>query len=60
MYTLRIAICHLKSVSANPPVEITKSVTKWFTKDGVLAEGIFWDDVESLLDDYEKGSRKSK
>ncbi|KAH8967079.1 hypothetical protein BDL97_03G059900 [Sphagnum fallax] len=60
MYTLRIASCDPKSVSANPPVEITKSVTKWFTKDGVLAEGIFWDDVESLLDDYEKGSRKSK
>jgi hypothetical protein len=31
-----------------------------FTKDGVLAEGIFWDDVESLLEDHEKGSRKSK
>lgn len=31
-----------------------------FTKDGVLAEGIFWDDVESLLDEYENESRKSK
>jgi signal peptidase complex subunit 2 len=29
MYTLRIASCDPKSVSANPPVEITKSVTKW-------------------------------
>ena len=24
-----------------------------FAKDGVLAEDIFWDDVETLLDDYE-------
>ena len=31
-----------------------------FTKDGVLAEGIFWDDVENLLDDYESEPRKSK
>jgi len=60
MYTLRIASADPLSKAAHPPVELTKSVTKWFTKDGVLAEGIFWDDVENLLDDYESEPRKSK
>ncbi|KAG0599894.1 hypothetical protein M758_12G185500 [Ceratodon purpureus] len=60
MYTLQIASADPEHIAAHPPVELTKSVTKWFTKDGVLAEGIFWDDVESLIDDYENESRKSK
>lgn len=30
-----------------------------FTKDGVLAEGLFWKDVERLIDDY-NGERKNK
>ncbi|RWW14395.1 hypothetical protein GW17_00021842 [Ensete ventricosum] len=30
-----------------------------FTKDGVLVEGLFWKDVEKLIDDY-NGDRKSK
>lgn len=60
MYTLRIESADSQHILALPPVELTKSVTKWFTKDGVLAEDIFWDDVESLLDTYENESRKSK
>ncbi|XP_020083416.1 probable signal peptidase complex subunit 2 isoform X2 [Ananas comosus] len=51
-YTLTIASADPKSISANKPVQFTKSVTKWFTKDGVLAEGLFWKDVERLIDDY--------
>jgi signal peptidase complex subunit 2 len=30
-----------------------------FTKDGVLVEGLFWKDVERLVDDY-NNERKSK
>nr|XP_009410061.1 PREDICTED: probable signal peptidase complex subunit 2 [Musa acuminata subsp. malaccensis] len=59
MYTLTIASADPKSISANKPVVLTKSVTKWFTKDGVLVEGLFWKDVEKLIDDY-NGDRKSK
>uniref|UniRef100_A0A7N0R8E0 Signal peptidase complex subunit 2 n=1 Tax=Kalanchoe fedtschenkoi TaxID=63787 RepID=A0A7N0R8E0_KALFE len=50
LYTLTIASADPESISANKPVEFTKSVTKWFTKDGVLVEGLFWKDVEGLLD----------
>ncbi|GMN41350.1 hypothetical protein TIFTF001_010570 [Ficus carica] len=60
MYTLTIASADPKSISANPPVELTKSVTKWFTKDGVLVEGIFWKDVEALIDEYSKEPKKGK
>ncbi|XP_008784307.2 probable signal peptidase complex subunit 2 [Phoenix dactylifera] len=59
MYTLTIASADPKSISANKPVHLTKSVTKWFTKDGVLVEGSFWKDVERLIDDY-NGERKNK
>ncbi|XP_076906892.1 signal peptidase complex subunit 2-like [Bidens hawaiensis] len=59
MYTLTIASADPKSISAKPTVEFTKSVTKWFTKDGVLVEGLFWKDVEALISDY-KDSKKSK
>ncbi|KAJ0678393.1 putative signal peptidase I [Helianthus annuus] len=52
MYTLTIASADPKSISAKPTVEFTKSVTKWFAKDGVLVEGLFWKDVESLINDY--------
>nr|GME04922.1 probable signal peptidase complex subunit 2 [Ipomoea batatas] len=41
MYTLMIASADPQSISAKPPVEFTKTVTQWFTKDGVLAEGLF-------------------
>ncbi|KAK9742177.1 hypothetical protein RND81_03G153200 [Saponaria officinalis] len=54
MYTLTIESADPKSISANKPVEVTKSVTKWFTKDGVLVEGLFWKDVEGLIDNYNK------
>ncbi|XP_041993833.1 probable signal peptidase complex subunit 2 [Salvia splendens] len=60
MYTLTIASADPKSISAKPSVEFTKSVTKWFTKDGVLVEGFFWKDVEGLINDYAKESKKSK
>ncbi|EHA8592245.1 putative signal peptidase complex subunit 2 [Cocos nucifera] len=59
MYTLTIASADPKSISANKPVHLTKSVTKWFAKDGVLVEGLFWKDVERLIDDY-NGERKNK
>ncbi|XP_074581096.1 signal peptidase complex subunit 2-like [Curcuma longa] len=59
IYTLTIASADPKSISANKPVVLTKSVTKWFTKDGVLVEGLFWKDVAKLIDDY-NGDRKSK
>ncbi|KAH0469672.1 hypothetical protein IEQ34_001230 [Dendrobium chrysotoxum] len=59
MYTLTIASADPKSISANKPVQLIKSVTKWFTKDGILVEGLFWRDVERLMDDY-NGERKNK
>ncbi|KAL9266839.1 Signal peptidase complex subunit 2-like protein [Drosera capensis] len=59
MYTLSIASAEPKSISAKKPVEFTKSITKWFTKDGVLVEGLFWKDVEGLIDDYNK-EKKTK
>ncbi|XP_042013628.1 probable signal peptidase complex subunit 2 [Salvia splendens] len=60
MYTLTIASADPQSITAKPSVEFTKSVAKWFTKDGVLVEGFFWKDVEGLLNDYNKESKKSK
>ncbi|XP_076942839.1 signal peptidase complex subunit 2-like [Bidens hawaiensis] len=57
-YTLTIASADPKSISAKPTVEFTKSVTKWFTKDGVLVEGLLWKDVEGLINDY--ANKKSK
>ncbi|CAH1438721.1 unnamed protein product [Lactuca virosa] len=60
MYTLTIASADPKSISANPTVEFTKSVTKWFTKDGVLVEGLFWKDVEGLVNQYAKEHKKNE
>lgn len=60
MYTLMIASADPQSISAKPPVEFTKTVTQWFTKDGVLAEGLFWKDVEALIGDYDKENKKGK
>lgn len=31
-----------------------------FTSDGVLVEGLFWKDVNKLIDDYTGDSRKNK
>ncbi|KAL8158604.1 hypothetical protein V2J09_000141 [Rumex salicifolius] len=59
-YTLTIASADPKSISANKPVELTRSVTKWFTEEGVLVEGLFWKDVEGLIDDYTKEPKKAK
>ncbi|XP_049391997.1 signal peptidase complex subunit 2 isoform X1 [Solanum stenotomum] len=60
MYTLTVESADPKSISARPKVEFTKSVTKWFAKDGVLVEGLFWKDVEALVNDYAKEHKKSK
>ncbi|KAK3017248.1 hypothetical protein RJ639_005536 [Escallonia herrerae] len=59
MYTLSIASADPQSISAKPKVEFTKSVTK-FTKEGVLVEGLFWKDVDGLINDYSKEPKKSK
>ncbi|KAJ7557532.1 hypothetical protein O6H91_05G130800 [Diphasiastrum complanatum] len=60
LYTLQIASSDPQSIAAHSSVELTKSVTKWFTKDGAFAEGIFWDDVQKLLDEFESEPRKTK
>ncbi|XP_059458858.1 signal peptidase complex subunit 2 [Corylus avellana] len=60
MYTLTIASADPKSISANEPVHLTKSVTQWFTKDGVLVEGLLWKDVEGLIDQYAREPKKNK
>ncbi|KAK8671868.1 hypothetical protein V6N13_038451 [Hibiscus sabdariffa] len=60
LYTLTIASADPKSISAGKPVELTKSVTQWFTKDGVLVEGLFWKDVEALINDYTAEPKKKK
>ncbi|KAG8644955.1 probable signal peptidase complex subunit 2 [Manihot esculenta] len=59
-YTLSIASADPKSISAGKPVQFTKSVTQWFTKDGVLVEGLFWKDVEALINDYAGEPKKNK
>ncbi|XP_010244948.1 PREDICTED: probable signal peptidase complex subunit 2 [Nelumbo nucifera] len=58
MYTLTIASADPKSISANKPVHFTKSVTQWFTKDGILVEGLFCKDVDALINQYTGESRK--
>ncbi|KAK6933051.1 Signal peptidase complex subunit 2 [Dillenia turbinata] len=60
MYTLTIASADPQSISAKETVRFTKSVTKWFTKDGILVEGLFWKDVDGLINDYAKEPKKSK
>ncbi|OIW16177.1 hypothetical protein TanjilG_18892 [Lupinus angustifolius] len=60
LYTLTIASADPKSISANEPVHFTKSITGWFTNDGVLVEGLFWKDVEGLIVQYTKEPKKSK
>ncbi|CAH8390633.1 unnamed protein product [Eruca vesicaria subsp. sativa] len=59
-YTLTIDSADPKSISAGKSVQLTKSVTQWFTKDGVLVEGLFWKDVEALIKDYAKEEPKKK
>ncbi|KAH7548199.1 hypothetical protein JRO89_XS14G0082400 [Xanthoceras sorbifolium] len=60
LYTLTIASADPKSISAGKPVEFTKSVTQWFTKDGILVEGLFWKDVLALIDEYAQEPKKKK
>ncbi|CAA7394416.1 unnamed protein product [Spirodela intermedia] len=59
MLTLTVASADPKSVASNKPVQLTKSVTEWFTKEGILVEGLFSKDVERLIDDY-AADRKRK
>uniref|UniRef100_A0A2P2KTJ6 Signal peptidase complex subunit 2 n=1 Tax=Rhizophora mucronata TaxID=61149 RepID=A0A2P2KTJ6_RHIMU len=59
-YTLIIASADPKSISAGKTVQMTKSVTQWFTKDGVLVEGLLWRDVEALMSDYAGEPKKNK
>ncbi|KAF5190526.1 Microsomal signal peptidase subunit (SPC25) [Thalictrum thalictroides] len=59
-YTLSITSADPKSISAKEEVEFSKSVTRWFTKDGILVEGLFWKDVEGLINKYTGESRKNK
>ncbi|OMO76139.1 Signal peptidase complex subunit 2 [Corchorus olitorius] len=60
LYTLTIASADPNSISAGKPVEFTKSVTQWFTKEGVLVEGLFWKDVGALIDEYAAEPKKKK
>lgn len=60
LYTLTIASADPKSISANKTVEFTKSVTKWFTKEGVLVEGLLWKEVDGLINNYAREPKKSK
>ncbi|XP_068644321.1 signal peptidase complex subunit 2-like [Aristolochia californica] len=60
MYTLAVASADPKSISANKPAHLSKSVTKWFTREGVLVEGLFWKDVDKLIDEYCGDTRKNK
>ncbi|XP_078437134.1 microsomal signal peptidase 25 kDa subunit (SPC25) [Wolffia australiana] len=57
LFTLTIASADPNSISANKPVQLTKSVTTWFTKDGLLVEGLLWRDVEKLVNDYAAESK---
>ncbi|CAE6040029.1 unnamed protein product [Arabidopsis arenosa] len=59
-YTLTIDSADPKSISAGKSVELTKSVTQWFTKEGVLVEGLFWKDVEALIKNYAEEEPKKK
>ncbi|CAN8246312.1 unnamed protein product [Cochlearia groenlandica] len=59
-YTLTIDSADPKSISAEKSVHFTKSVTQWFTKDGVLVEGLFWKDVEALIKGYTVGAGEPK
>ncbi|XP_024519463.1 probable signal peptidase complex subunit 2 [Selaginella moellendorffii] len=57
-YTLRIASADPGHISAHSPVEFTKSVTKWFSSEGVFAEALFWEDVRKLVEDYDKDRKE--
>ncbi|KAM1020162.1 hypothetical protein ACFX2C_041575 [Malus domestica] len=59
MYSLVIASSDPKSISANQPAQFTKNVTR-FTKDGVLVGGLFWKDVEALINEYQREPKKRK
>eukprot|EP00245_Coleochaete_scutata_P007553 TRINITY_DN23000_c0_g1_i1.p1 TRINITY_DN23000_c0_g1~~TRINITY_DN23000_c0_g1_i1.p1 ORF type:complete len:205 (-),score=45.24 TRINITY_DN23000_c0_g1_i1:346-960(-) len=60
LYTLTIASRNPNSKAAKDPVELTKSVTKWYTSEGILVENLFWGDVQKLLETYEKSEVRKK
>ncbi|KAF8394939.1 hypothetical protein HHK36_018878 [Tetracentron sinense] len=58
LYTLSIASADPISIAAKKPVQFTKSTQ--FTIDGILVEGLFWKDVDGLIDNYTEEPRKKK
>ncbi|KAI3994477.1 hypothetical protein MKX01_012734 [Papaver californicum] len=60
MYTLSVSSADPKSVSAKKPVELTKSVTQWFTREGHLVERRLRKDVEGLINKYSGEPKKKK
>ncbi|XP_043720896.1 probable signal peptidase complex subunit 2 [Telopea speciosissima] len=60
MYMLSVASADQKSISAKKPVQLTKSITQWFTKDGIFVEGLFWKDVDGLITDYTRVQAQGK
>eukprot|EP00475_Leptophrys_vorax_P029784 TRINITY_DN4402_c0_g1_i2.p2 TRINITY_DN4402_c0_g1~~TRINITY_DN4402_c0_g1_i2.p2 ORF type:complete len:201 (-),score=16.04 TRINITY_DN4402_c0_g1_i2:12-614(-) len=60
IYHLRIESADPSSASAHRPVELSKSITKWYTSDGLLAEDLFLEDVQRLVEQYEDDQRKTK
>ncbi|XP_022133924.1 probable signal peptidase complex subunit 2 [Momordica charantia] len=60
LYTLTISSADPKSISANKPVHFTKSVTQWFTKEGIMVEGLFRREVEILIDEYAREPKKTE
>ncbi|KAL4586804.1 hypothetical protein LXL04_011448 [Taraxacum kok-saghyz] len=59
LYTLTIASTNPKSISTNPTVGFTKSVTKWFTTDRVLVEDMIylWNPIHHFHQIYENKPR---
>ncbi|KAI4382790.1 hypothetical protein MLD38_008705 [Melastoma candidum] len=60
LYTLNHIKCRSRICRCKQAVEFTKSVTQWFTKEGVLVEALFRKDVEALVDEYNKEPKKTK
>ncbi|KAB1217773.1 putative signal peptidase complex subunit 2 [Morella rubra] len=65
MSNIRLLIIYTKEKNAilftYPPVLSSTTTKKGrFTKDGVLVEGLFWRDVETLIDEYIKEPKKGK
>ena len=53
---LEIKAKEVKGKATRGSCKLEKSVAKWFDVDGILAEDIFQEDVEKLLNDFESGA----